>query len=81
MLTLFIVGDALGAGIYALVGTVAGATGSALWTGFAAAGVLPLFTATAYAEAGLLAFGVVLWLIARALTGPAEPIDPAMLVD
>ena len=26
---------------------------------------------------GLLALGVVLWLISRALTGPAEPIDPA----
>jgi basic amino acid/polyamine antiporter, APA family len=50
MLTLFIVGDVLGAGIYALVGTVAGETGGAIWTGFAAAGVLALFTATAYAE-------------------------------
>ena len=26
---------------------------------------------------GLLALGVVLWLINRALAGPAEPIDPA----
>ena len=30
---------------------------------------------------GLLALGVVLWLISRALTGPAEPVDPATLVD
>jgi basic amino acid/polyamine antiporter, APA family len=30
---------------------------------------------------GLLAVGVVLWAINRALTGPAEPVDPAMLVD
>jgi len=30
---------------------------------------------------GLLAVGVVLWLITRALTGPAEPIDPATLLD
>jgi amino acid transporter len=30
---------------------------------------------------GLLALGVVLWAITRALTGPAEPIDPARLVD
>jgi hypothetical protein len=30
---------------------------------------------------GLLALGVVLWGISRALTGPAEPIDPAGLVD
>jgi basic amino acid/polyamine antiporter, APA family len=50
MLTLFVVGDVLGAGIYALVGTVAGETGGAIWTAFAAAGVLALFTAVAYAE-------------------------------
>ena len=30
---------------------------------------------------GLLALGVVLWAISRALTGPAEPVDPAQLVD
>jgi amino acid transporter len=30
---------------------------------------------------GLLALGVVLWAISRALTGPAQPVDPAQLVD
>ena len=30
---------------------------------------------------GLLALGVVLWAVSRALTGPAEPVDPAGLVD
>jgi amino acid transporter len=30
---------------------------------------------------GLLALGVVLWLASRAITGPAEPVDPAALVD
>jgi APA family basic amino acid/polyamine antiporter len=30
---------------------------------------------------GLIALGVVLWAVSRALTGPAEPIDPAALVD
>jgi APA family basic amino acid/polyamine antiporter len=30
---------------------------------------------------GLLALGVVLWAINRALAGPAEPIDPARLAD
>jgi amino acid transporter len=30
---------------------------------------------------GLLAVGVVLWAISRVLTGPAEPVDPAKLVD
>ena len=30
---------------------------------------------------GLLAFGLLLWLLARAVTGPIEEIDPAQLVD
>ena len=30
---------------------------------------------------GPIALGVVLWAVSRALTGPAEPIDPAALVD
>ena len=30
---------------------------------------------------GLLAFGLVLWFIARAVTGPTEEIDPATLAD
>ncbi len=36
--------------------------------------------AGAYAG-GLLALGVVLWAVSRALTGPAQEIDPAALVD
>ena len=31
--------------------------------------------------AALIALGVVLWAITRAIAGPAEPIDPARLVD
>jgi basic amino acid/polyamine antiporter, APA family len=50
MLTLFVVGDVLGAGIYALVGEVAAETGGAVWSAFLLAGVLAAFTATAYAE-------------------------------
>jgi amino acid transporter len=50
MLTVFVIGDVLGAGIYALVGEVAGKVGGAIWTSFLAAGVLAAFTATAYAE-------------------------------
>jgi amino acid transporter len=50
MLFFFILGDILGAGIYALVGEVAAETGGAVWTGFTAALVLALFTAFAYAE-------------------------------
>jgi amino acid transporter len=50
MLLFFIIGDVLGAGIYALVGKVAGEVGGAIWTAFAAALVLAVFTAFAYAE-------------------------------
>jgi APA family basic amino acid/polyamine antiporter len=49
-LLLFVVGDVLGAGIYALVGVVGGRMGGAIWMAFLAALVLALFTATAYAE-------------------------------
>lgn len=50
MLLFFVIGDVLGAGIYALVGEVGGRVGGAIWTAFAAALFLALFTAFAYAE-------------------------------
>jgi basic amino acid/polyamine antiporter, APA family len=50
LLTVFVVGDILGAGIYALVGEVGAEVGGAIWTAFLAACVLALFTAFAYAE-------------------------------
>jgi basic amino acid/polyamine antiporter, APA family len=50
MLLVFIVGDILGAGIYALVGEVGGRVGGAIWAAFALALLLALFTAFAYAE-------------------------------
>jgi hypothetical protein len=50
LLTVFIIGDILGAGIYALVGEVGAEVGGAIWTAFMAAFVLALFTAFAYAE-------------------------------
>ena len=50
LLTVFIVGDILGAGIYALVGEVGAEVGGAIWTSFLAAFVLAAFTAFAYAE-------------------------------
>ncbi|HEX5859613.1 MAG TPA: APC family permease [Microbacterium sp.] len=50
MLLLFVVGDVLGAGIYALVGQVGGRVGGAIWTAFLVALGLALFTAFAYAE-------------------------------
>ncbi|MEU4829526.1 APC family permease [Streptosporangium sp. NPDC023615] len=50
VLLLFVVGDILGAGIYALVGKVAGNVGGALWVPFLVAFVLAALTATAYAE-------------------------------
>ena len=50
MLLAFIVGDMLGAGIYALVGEVGAEVGGAIWTSFTAALVLAVLTAFAYAE-------------------------------
>ncbi len=45
-------GDILGAGIYALVGKVAGAAGDATWLAFGAAMGVALLTALSYAELG-----------------------------
>ena len=50
MLVVFVIGDVLGAGIYALVGEVGGRVGGAIWAAFLLALVLALFTAGAYAE-------------------------------
>lgn len=50
LLLFFIVGDMIGGGIYALVGTVGAETGGAIWTAFLLALVLAVFTAVAYAE-------------------------------
>jgi basic amino acid/polyamine antiporter, APA family len=50
MLLLFVLGDILGTGIYALVGDVAGEVGGAIWAPFAFAFALAFFTAFAYAE-------------------------------
>lgn len=50
LLLLFIVGDMLGGGIYALVGEVGGEVGGAIWTSFLAAFILATLTAFSYAE-------------------------------
>ena len=50
MLLFFVLGDVLGAGIYALVGEVGGRSGGAIWTAFGVALLLAVFTAFAYAE-------------------------------
>ena len=50
MLLVFIIGDMVGGGIYALVGEVGDRVGGALWTGFVLALLLALFTAGSYAE-------------------------------
>ena len=50
MLFFFVLGDVLGAGIYALVGEVGGRVGGAIWTSFLVALLLAVFTAFAYAE-------------------------------
>lgn len=50
LLFLFILGDVLGAGIYALVGKVAGEVGGAIWIPLALALFLAMLTAGSYAE-------------------------------
>jgi amino acid transporter len=50
MLVFFVIGDVLGAGIYALVGEVGGKVGGAIWASFLLALGLAIFTAFAYAE-------------------------------
>jgi basic amino acid/polyamine antiporter, APA family len=50
LLLIFIVGDILGGGIYALVGEVGAETGGAIWVAFLLALVMAAFTAGSYAE-------------------------------
>jgi basic amino acid/polyamine antiporter, APA family len=50
LLLLFIVGDILGTGVYALTGEVAGEVGGAAWAPFLVAFVVALITAFAYLE-------------------------------
>ncbi|MBG0740665.1 amino acid permease [Paeniglutamicibacter antarcticus] len=50
LLYLFILGDVLGAGIYALVGKVSGEVGGAIWVPLVVALILSLLTAASYAE-------------------------------
>lgn len=50
LLFLFILGDVLGAGIYALMGVLAGDVGGALWAPLVVALLLALLTAGSYAE-------------------------------
>ncbi|VFA88836.1 amino acid transporter [Gordonia paraffinivorans] len=50
LLFLFILGDVLGAGIYALVGEMAGKVGGAIWVPLLAALVMALLTAGSYSE-------------------------------
>src|SRR5215218_2846083 len=50
LLFFFVLGDIVGAGIYALVGEVGAAVGGAIWTAFLCAFILAIFTAASYAE-------------------------------
>ncbi|HEU4459764.1 MAG TPA: APC family permease [Methylibium sp.] len=50
LLFLFILGDVLGAGVYALVGKIAGEVGGATWAPLLLSLVLALLTAASYAE-------------------------------
>ena len=51
-LTIYGVGDMLGAGIYALIGRAAGLMGNAVWLGFVASMVAAMFTGLSYAALG-----------------------------
>jgi basic amino acid/polyamine antiporter, APA family len=50
LLFFFVLGDIVGAGIYALVGEVGATVGGAIWTAFLCAFILAIFTAASYAE-------------------------------
>jgi len=50
LLLLFVIGDILGTGVYALTGTVAGEVGGALWVPFLVAFCVALLTASSYVE-------------------------------
>src|SRR4051812_40460607 len=50
LLLLFVVGDILGTGVYALTGKGAGQVGGAVWLPFLCAFVVAMLTATAYLE-------------------------------
>src|SRR3712207_9547437 len=50
LLLFFVLGDIVGAGIYALVGEVGGLIGGGIWAGFLCGFILALFTAASYAE-------------------------------
>ncbi|MFI2102026.1 APC family permease [Isoptericola sp. NPDC019693] len=50
LLYLFILGDVLGAGVYALIGEMAGEAGGLVWLSFAIALAMALLTAFSYAE-------------------------------
>src|SRR5918996_1174891 len=82
VLILYGVGDILGAGIYALVGKVAGIAGAAAWISFIFSGFLALVTGLSYAElssriprsAGVAAFS------AHAFNNPLVPALVGILV-
>src|ERR671917_1983802 len=50
LLFAFVLGDIVGAGIYALVGEVGAVIGGAIWIAFLCAFILAIFTAASYAE-------------------------------
>jgi APA family basic amino acid/polyamine antiporter len=50
LLLFFVLGDIVGAGIYALVGEVGALIGGAIWAAFLFAFILAIFTAASYAE-------------------------------
>lgn len=51
-LVIYGVGDILGAGIYAVIGKIAGLSGTLVWASFSVAMIVAAFTALSYAELG-----------------------------
>jgi amino acid transporter len=51
-LVIYGVGDILGAGIYAVIGKIAGLSGTLVWASFLSAMIVAAFTALSYAELG-----------------------------
>ena len=63
LLFAFILGDVLGAGIYALMDVLAAEVGGMLWAPLIVALLLALLTAGSYAELGAVLFALTRWVV------------------
>jgi amino acid transporter len=70
-ITVYAVGDILGAGIYALVGKVVAEAQGGAWVSFVISAVIALLTGLTYAELWLVAFLVGIFVLASGITSAA----------